>query len=112
MPVSEKRREYAREYARTHRADRTARQNARNLNVKHLKTSAPVTIITCQMCGKEFAETKAKINSMIKAGQSAPKYCSRECYYLSKVRPGGFSKLPYMEEVRELLGGEYDEVSN
>ena len=104
MSQSEKRREYAREYARTHRADRTARQNARNLNVKHLKTSAPVTIITCQMCGKEFAETKAKINSMIKAGQSAPKYCSRECYYLSKVRPGGFSKLPYMDEVKELLG--------
>ena len=112
MPVSEKRREYAREYARAHRADRAARQNARNLNVKHLKTSAPVTIITCQMCGKQFAETKAKINSMIKAGHSAPKYCSRECYYLSKVRPGGFSKLPYMDEVRELLGGEHDETSN
>ena len=111
MPVSEKRREYAREYARAHRADRTARQNARNLNVKHLKTSAPVTIITCQMCGKQFAETKAKINSMIKAGQSAPKYCSRECYYLSKVKPGGFSKLPYMDEVHELMGGEPDEIS-
>lgn len=112
MSQSEKRREYQREYARIHRADRTARQNARNRNVKQMKTSAPVTIITCQMCGKEFAETKAKINSMIKAGHSAPKYCSRECYYLSKVRPGGFSKLPYMDEVRELLGGEHDETSD
>ena len=112
MPVSEKRREYQREYARIHRADRTARQNARNRNVKQMKTSAPVTIITCQMCGKQFAETKAKIKSMIKAGQSAPKYCSRECYYLSKVKPGGFSKLPYMDEVHELMGGEYDEASD
>ena len=112
MPVSEKRREYQREYARIHQADRAARQNARNRNVKQMKTSAPVTIITCQMCGKEFAETNAKINSMIKAGHSAPKYCSRECYYLSKVKPGGFSKLPYMDEVRELLGGEHDETSD
>jgi len=100
--------EYQRLYAIAHQMDRTTRQRFRSMMVKQMKTSAPVTIITCQMCGKKFAETDAKIRSMIKSGQSAPKYCSRECYYQSKIRPDGAPKLPYLGEVRELLRDDDD----
>lgn len=100
---TEKKKEYQRKYAKAHKEDRNARQKIRYQNVKAMKTSAPTVEIECLSCKKKFRVTEAMIRTRIKSGYGMPKYCSKHCYYLSKIKPGGFSKLPYMDEVNELL---------